>query len=491
MQKALCIVLIAVLVFPLVLRAAETGDVGRSYFDFGVFAYEEQDYSQAAVYFQKALDMAPANALYRYWMGKTYLKTERLDLAGEYLKTAWKTDPDILGLDYDLAMWHFKSENYAEAAQRFSRIADRSPERVLAQYHAGLSHMKAQNYAQAPPYFLAAAQASPSLSAKGFYSAGICYQKSEQPEKARQMFEKVKKQSDSELAQSAEQWLGAIKKSQDRRPFSLYLKAGRRYDDNVPLDPLDRDLYTEESDWLSLLYFSGAYRFDPGAYQLGLGFNQYNTWYDDLDEYNLAGSTLRLFGRYRFAPFSLGFSYLPTYYWLDGESYLRRHQLRPELIWQSRQAAIRLSYTYSDDNYFEQENRDGEEHEAGLEGVVELGATGIHLLGGFRYADYNAKIDFEDYSQWRAKLGLSMALFADIQLNLTGRYQVRDYDGVWADYGVKREDDRYSGTLSLSRHIYYQWLGGILEFSHTQNDSNINDYEYERTTASFALTLRY
>lgn len=76
------------------------------------------------------------------------------------------------------------------------------------------------------------------------------------------------------LGENAARWIAALKQKEVRlRPLSLFLKAGRRYDDNVRLDPDDIDLFADESDWATLLYLTGQYDFlIRDRYSAGIGF---------------------------------------------------------------------------------------------------------------------------------------------------------------------------------------------------------------------------
>ena len=89
------------------------------------------------------------------------------------------------------------------------------------------------------------------------------------------------------------------------------------------------------------------------------------------------------------------------------------------------------------------------------------------------------------------KLGLSLPLVWDLNLNLTGRYYEQQYDNVDTFYGVKREDAKYYGAISFSRNIFYDWLSISGGFNYTKNDSNINDYKYKREVTVLSLTAKF
>lgn len=79
----------------------------------------------------------------------------------------------------------------------------------------------------------------------------------------------------------------------------------------------------------------------------------------------------------------------------------------------------------------------------------------------------------------------------ETNLVLNGKYSAKRYDETDNIYGVQREDDKYSATLSVSRKLYQDWLAVLLEMSYSKNKSNINDYEYDKVMTTLSLTLNY
>jgi len=497
MQKLPKIILSGIIIFfisSLILlpRSANAGE-NDSYYDFGVFDYEEGDYEQAEKNFQKALNISPDNPFYNHYMGKTCLKLAQKDKekyqdAMKYLNKAWETDSEMPGLKYDIAFLNYKLSNYAKAADLFKEVAKEEPLNVLAHYYAGINLYKldsSESYKEAADYFTRAGEKSPTIRPNGYYYAGICFQKSGYNEKAVQMFEYVKEHADSpSLALNAQKWLEAIQKQTgDLKPYRLFLKMSRRYDDNVKLleddDPLNKE------DWLTVGYFSGRYNFiHQSSFKMGAGYTHYQSWYDDLDEYNMAVSLFNFSIRAYTRSFIFGFTYLPAYYWIDSESYLRRHQFRPEVTWKiTEDFATRLSYNFYDDSYFDND-LSADTNEVSLDIYQSILDKKGLLSGEIGYVEKSSSEMIESYEQWSAKLGISLNLPLDLKFSLSGKYYSKEYD-------TERSDDKYSCTVSLSRNIFYEWLGIVAEFDYTKNDSNIKVREYERQMTTLSITASY
>ena len=63
---------------------------GDAYYDFGVFAYEDQDYQAAEQNLLKALEFDSKNPFYNQFLGKVYLKMGKYDQASFHLTKAYK-----------------------------------------------------------------------------------------------------------------------------------------------------------------------------------------------------------------------------------------------------------------------------------------------------------------------------------------------------------------------------------------------------------------
>ena len=468
---------------------------GGAYYDFGVFAYEDGDYEDAEKNLVMALRFNPDDPFCNHFLGKTYLKTERYRKAENCLNKAWRVNPDMPGLGYDLAFLKYKMSDYLRAAELFAEIAEEDPSNVLAHYHAGISLYKLERFGKALNYFITAAEMSPSIKANGYYYAGICYWKLGEIEKAAEKFQCVRDQSESEsLREYALKWLEGIEKHKKAlRPYSLFLKIGYQYDDNVRLEPLDQDLYADEDDYVTVAYFSGRYDFvNREDYKIGAGYSHYQTWHNDLEEYDLLGSLFNLYSKYRLHPVTFGFSYIPSYYWLDSDRYLKRHRLNADVMWKVDESlSTRFSYSYYDNNNFQNNDRDGHTSDVFLHAYRSILDKRGRLFGGIGYEDNFASHRDEYYRQVKTKLGVSLKIPWDLDLSLTWTYYDKKYDHVDSFYGIKREDAKHYASIFLSRKLFYDWLHTSVEFNYTKNDSSISEYEYKRKVTTLSVTARY
>lgn len=495
MQRSLGFVLLIVVVVCMHVPVHAQEEQGTAYYDLGVFAYEDGDYEGAEMNLQKALALSPDNPFYNHYMGRIYLKMERYQEAEEYLNKAWNVNPDIPGLPYDRAFLKFKSADYSSAADLFSEIVKEDPSNVLAHYYAGICLYKQKNYRRALTYFINAAQKSPTIKDNGWYYAGICHVKLGHFTQAVEKFEYVRDHAESaSLREYAIKWLQATEKlKKARKPYSLYAKLAYKYNDNVRLEPLDEDVYADEDDFVTVGSFSGRYNIiNRHDYTMGVGYNHYQTWHSKLENYDLRGSIFNLYGKYTTHPFTLMLSYFPTYYWVESDKYLMRHHVKPEVMWNvNKDLVMRFSYSYYNNDYFQDDTKDGHTNEVFLNAYYNIKDKKGYLFGGIGYEDNSASHPDQYYVQLKTKLGISLNLPYDLTLKLTAKYYDQDYDNVDSFYGIKREDAKYYGAISLCRNIFYEWLSISGEFIYTKNDSNIPDREYKQKVTAVYLTARF
>ena len=475
--------------------APATAQTGQTYYDMAVYAYENASFSQARDYVQQAIAVEPDNPYYHHLLGRIYLGLEQYKDARTQLFRTQAYDPNLPGLTYDLGLAGFHSGDYAMAAQNMTEAAEQSPDQVLAHYYAGISYYHLGRYDKAISHLDPAAAKSDSLLASAVYFKGLCYYQTGKRQSAIEAFQFViKTAQDMDLKASAEQWAKALAKQADTpRRLSLYLKAGGQYDDNVRLDPVDEDLGEEEDDVLFEGFFSASYRFlDNTPWQMGLGLTQYQTLHEDLDDYDLTATIGNLYARYFRSPFLFSLDYLPNYYWVSGDSFLMRHQIKPAIACRINERLLtRLSYNFYTNNHFEDSGRDGETHVLLLDGYVDPLYRHVMLFSQLGLEYNSADRDDETYEAAQARLGLKFDCPWDIEASVSGTYRYKDYRHTDRLYGKHREDDKIKGQVSIVRPLFYDWLNLWLEYDYTDNDSNIDEFSYERHMVTLSCAVSY
>lgn len=167
---------------------------------------------------------------------------------------------------YDLAYQKYKASDNSGAADLFKQVIKKDPSDASAYYYGGICLFNQERWNNAADYFNKAAKINPDIRSNCDCYAGIAYLKMGNTAEAFRKLENVKDNSSShKLRKMAETWLQDLKKQETTqakqavpraeeaqekslRPYSLYLKAGYQHDDNIRLEPLDLDIYTNEND---------------------------------------------------------------------------------------------------------------------------------------------------------------------------------------------------------------------------------------------------
>lgn len=477
------------------LCGAVHADSGAVYYDLAVFSFEAGDYREAENFLTKALAVRPDDAYVHFYLARTNLRQERLTEAEALFHSAWALDPDIPGLAYEMGALFQKMEKHDQALASFETVLAEDPTHVTALYHAGASQFMLGRYQGAIDYLARASDLSESVRPTAAYYAGICHFRLSEFDQALSKFDYAAAAADTlTLRQDAEQWAKITRMRLDgEKAWSLYAKAGWLYDDNVQLAPLDSDRFTEESDSAGVLFFSGRYVM-VGADNLdfGLGYSHYQTFYRDFDDYNLIGGIGEVFSEYRLQQLTFGLAYIPAYYWVDTDSYLMQHQLRPEIRYRlTDNDEIGFAYTYDRNNYFENSRRDGHAHEFNLNYLRDLEAIDGYLFCTAGYQDNTASDPDEYFTEMTARVGVSAGFFEQFRIRVQGSCNDKNYDNRDSFHRIKREDARYGASVALSWRSPLEWLDVSLEYAHTRNDSNIDAYDYRRNTVGLFLAADF
>ncbi|MDO9265181.1 MAG: tetratricopeptide repeat protein [Desulfosalsimonadaceae bacterium] len=484
-----------ILVWMVSVAAVAEGNTGAGYYDLAVFSFQAGDYAGAEQLLKKALNENSGDAYVHYYLGKATLKQERLSEAEGFFQEARRLDAGIPGLAYDMGTLYQKKKDYSRAVTEFEAVPAEDSSHVLALYHAGTGYFMLEQYGKALDFFVRSAALSPSIKPNAYFYAGICHYHLSEMDQALSKFDETAATADTEsMRADARRWAADIRARQGReKPLRLYARAGYLYDDNVQLAPLDSDTFTGEGDQAAVLYFSGQYAHPVGdQLDVGVGYSHYQTEYRDFDAYNLTGGIGEIFTRYHLSQVTLGLSYVPAYYWVDADSYLMQHQLRPEVRWRLTEAdeAV-LSYGYSRNNYFTDQRRDGHANEINLNLFHEVKPLDGFLYCGGGYEDNTASHPDEYFTETTGRVGISSGIFQKVRAGVSGEINGKNYDNRDSVYHVTREDSRYAISALVSWNPFVDWLGIAAEYTYSRNNSNIADYDYKRNTTAMYVTADF
>jgi len=457
----------------------------------GVNAYNNGFYNKALSEFKNALMKQPDNPKYCHYIGKSYLKLKDYKNAKDYLNKAYQIKPneDLL---FDIAFVNYKTGDFKKSAELFEKYIQSNPDDATANYLAGISFFKEKQYEKALPYFQKASEIDPKAKLNSIYHAGLCYEKTGQKKLAYEKFRYVK---DNDKGND----FPFIKEQTPKaKSFSIYSEIGYEFNDNVPVQPDDLDLYDkhfleyeDEDDHALYCFLSGKYKIvNKKKFQLGIGYDHYQSFYSDLSDYDLTGSIFNLFLKFRIEKLSLNLDYKPSFYWLDSEKYLMQHSVSPGIQLNfNKYFSSRLSYSFHSNNYDINEDRDGNSNDVFLDMFYSFDKNIGTLFGGIGFGNNSSDHPDYEYDRIKLRLGLylKMALGFDTKLNM--EYYENNYDNIDSIYPIKREDSKLFTSLALSKKIFYDWMKLKLEYNYTDNDSNIKDFKYRKNVIGLSFII--
>ncbi|MFH1156321.1 MAG: tetratricopeptide repeat protein [Pseudomonadota bacterium] len=466
-----------------------------TWYDLGVYAYENKNYDTARKYFTKSLEYNQENDYCFHYLGKLYFSSGLYHDAKQWLEKAWTANKTIPGLAFDLAMLYFKMAAYQPSFELFDGIVSENPHAALARYYAGMCRYRQQDFSSALLYLLSAADQNPSIKPSSFYYAGLCYKGLNRFDLAREKFDYVRNNAPSSLliGHATRQLSLLQKKEKPEKPYSLSVRSGFGYDDNVALAPDETEFYANEGDTFADVYLSGNYNLiNQGPYRLGAGLSHYESMYTDLDEYDISATAITVRGSFFFGQFGLGLNYTPSFYSLDKDSYLTRHTIGATAVCTITKGFLAsLAYDCTDNSYDGHKLKNSRAQEGTLGLYYALSGMMTGLSGRIGYENNAATGADYSFSRIKTQIKVSFKIPWDLTCDITGNYQKKTYDSDDSYYEKKREDTWLSGEISISKPIFFDWMSVEAEFRHEDNDSTIKPFVYQKNVSALFLEARF
>ncbi len=260
--------------------------------------------------------------------------------------------------------------------------------------------------------------------------------------------------------------------------------AGVEYDDNVTVS--DVDFTSAEQDEAALFDVSIAYQaYKSADTEVEIGYDFSQSLYSSLTEFDLQSHTGSLYASRDFGNVDGDFGYRYTYTSLGGTKFLESHTISPAVSFTTLpQWYHRITYSFQDKNFFQDNDRDADQHAIASDNYYFfMDSKAYALLGGKLVNEDTSGAQFE-YFGYYFNAGLSMPLeIAGLQPKLGLRYQyyLRDYDNITPSIGEEREDKRHTVTVALEHRLWknfklklnYQYIDAISNLPSSDFNENI------------------
>jgi tetratricopeptide (TPR) repeat protein len=419
----------------------------------------------------------------------------RPSVAAEYEEFMAKGKADLQG------------KNYSAAEEAFRSALAINPESHDALLHLGIVLSRQGKRKEAESYLKQALLRDPSDPLTNL-EIGKLYQRERVFSEAADFYESVTSLApDSDYAREAARLIKDIDRkikemeSRKLKRWALGISLGVQYDSNVILGSDEVELpegISRMDDFRAITTVAGSYRaFEMKKFRSSIGYSFYQSLHLELSRFNVQAHSAKAAASYdMLGNVRLKGSYSFDYIFVGSRKYSQAHNVSPAiLIAEGKGFLTMVEYklTANDfedsDRFATNSERTGDTHIVGVSQLVPITGS-LRLKGGYSYRDTSAEAPYQEYDGNTVFLLLLFNLPYEARGNLYGEYFVKDYKSDHPTSGSPREDDMQTYSVSLSRDLL-SWLGISVSYLYIRNDSNITDFDYDRSIAGTVLTARF
>jgi tetratricopeptide (TPR) repeat protein len=306
---------------------------------------------------------------------------------------------------------------------------------------------------------------------------------------------------DPGIKSAADAYLANIRSRSGGKRWGITLMGGMQYDSNVPLATNGAQLpvgIDRRGDWRGVLNLGlngVAYR--DSNQELSGSYSLYQTLHIHLSEFDLTQNLLDVSYKRRVAPplwakISCGFESIL----LGGNQFVNGFTVTPGLLASFEEGMITaLEYrfrnsTFKNSSLFPTNTeRNGDTHSLILSHRQRMFENLTVRLA------YTYERELTDVTAWSSishhgSAGLAVSLSNTLLLDLSADATAKKYDAVQTGATSLRSDTTLTGAASITWQAFEK-VGVSVGYYHTENSSNVSDYEYTRGITSILLQGRY
>lgn len=501
----------------------------------GLIAFDEASWDTAYSYFDAAVAADPEHAMARYYRGLTQARRGAQAAAIEDLSAAIEIDPGLQRAVLDLGIAYFNAGDYEEAALWLESAYAAGVKRPTAALFLGLTKYRLGEYGDAVRY-LEEATADPETRPVAHYYSALALAQLGRTEQTRLEFASAASSApDSEVGRAAARYAVAteVGLGPSPEPWSVFANTQLGYDSNVVIGPSDGSGGTsEDGDGAWILAFGGEYRFiddDSGVLRGSADISQ--SVHFDRSDFDLTGTRLRLDWQSGIDWFEYGINGGYDFYGLNYQTFYQDALLTPWVAARmGRAAATQFFYGFRYRDFLRapfSPYRDGFNNSFGVRQYYLLpdGTTLLHA--GYRFDAEDPEHDHDDNLGTRAgardfeynanEFDLGVRTVADLAgvgpltaaAGYLFRYEDYSHRNSRTQYiqqngtvtnGLHRHDAEHEFAVSVGRDLnpdvawLQEWTDSsevTVTFIGVVNDSNVEEFEYNRFLAMLGLQTRF
>jgi len=451
--------------------------------------------------FDRAVAADPGDALAKFHRGVASSKQgESAKAIADFEATlALRPDMDEAALELGIAL--VENGRPDEARPRLEQARGRPDLAGQAEFFLGIAELRAGRYDEARASLERARAADPALATSARYYLGVVDYRSGNRVAAREHFTEVVQQSpESAVGREAASFLQILRADQGGGN-RIYGGASLQYDSNVALAP-EQGLpgISGESDGRATLNAGGIYEVWRGERtQVSLGYDFYQDLQFELTEFNVQNHRPSLLVSTDFGGVRGVFIANYDFYLLDTTRWLQSASATPMLIFPQGDIGRLEAYVHFQWRDYMQSRFDilnGYNTAGGVRQVLTLGAPGRVLWGSFEVDSQDSDVsggELYEYNGIQGEVSLRWPLPWTTGGQLGYRFRREDYNDastVFVPIGRSRLDYEHRIGAALRKQLT-DMISLVAAWVGTWNESNKDDFEYDRHIVSLGVELRY
>ena len=376
---------------------------------------------------------------------------------------------------------------YSEAAEILEKALAAAPDNIEAIYYSAMAYSRLGELGKAERLLLKI-RSEDKPDANVYFELGrIYYSRGDCRRAERNLKKSISISGDAKSESYADSLIKDCYERGGEKRFKADLTIGGQYDSNVVLEP-DNPFITEDrkSDWRAVALIKvGAKVFENNAVLIRADYNFYQSLHAKLDNfdvhYHKVTPSVELNASDVVRP-SVGYKY--EYIIFGGDEYGVIHTFFTKVnIKENMDFSTDVIFEFSDQKYWDTDDflnnfdRRGQKTVAGIKQNFAIGEVkgDIHYFHDHK----NAREDFWSYQGERIGAAAGFNIMEPLRVKASAEYNWRRHMEYFPAYGEKRKDRMQKYTVSL-QYSLSQKMAVTLTGSYTLNDSNIEDFEYQR-----------
>lgn len=489
----------------------------------GLLKFSQGLYPEAERYFSAALKEKPSDPEAGYYLGQTFLRSNRPAEGERIFRTLLAGEPGSGRAQLGLGIAQYQQEAYREALAALASAQQVLPDDPLVHFYQGLAHIKLGQYEQAQPRLFKAISLSPDLAPDAHYQSGLAYYRQGLFDEAKQEFEAVvQPEPQSELVRSAREFLQQLttpRPSATAKWWDLNVSVTQQYDSNVVLlpggiqPPGGSTGISQKEDYRTAFYGRGEIRpFDNGTWSVGTGYSIYQSFHRTLSAFDVQDHTPSVYVQQRTGPLTSRLAYAFDYINVGRSPYLIAHAIQPTFtVMESDRLYTQIQLRYQNKDFQHgrflfNSTRDGKNWLTGVTQYVLFADKQAHVRLGYTFDKdvtgggspavatpgdtTNADWAYEGH---RITTGIGLPPVWKFRTDLAFDYYRQDYlnPNSFSTSGTTiRRDNIYLLNATVSRELG-AGLSIIGQYSYTRDQVNISAFDYNRNVVSLTLAGQF